>query len=330
MNSGDPGHNTVAVAAIRPSGNEPATLGSWPLGSWPLALLLLLGGCVPYQPPAPTPTQPPPTVTPTVTPTLALPQPRNAETLQALSQLTDLKDELRKLRNAVEELQFDTENTKRRQLNLSQDFDRRLLSLERAQRLLLLQPPVAGGTLPEGGVNPEGVVDNGTIAAIDGALTGGVDGADGTAGAVETPPEDIDVPGEAVSLQEQNLYDQAFDLLTQSKYQDAIDQFQQLADTWPDGGLSDDAYYWMAEARYVNREFEAALSGYRTVVTSYPDSERAPEALLKIGYIQHDIGTYEEAAETFRDIIEQYPGHKVAVSAQTRLRRIEQTIQYAE
>jgi tol-pal system protein YbgF len=131
----------------------------------------------------------------------------------------------------------------------------------------------------------------------------------------------------SVTLDEQNAYEQAFDLLKQSRYEDAILGFQTLVDTWPTSQLADDAYYWMSEARYVNREFEHALSGFRTVVSRYPDSQRVPEALLKIGYIQYDIGAYEDAAETFRDILARFPGHQVTVSAQTRLRRIEQTIQ---
>lgn len=82
-----------------------------------------------------------------------------------------------------------------------------------------------------------------------------------------------------------------------------------------------------SEAYYVNREFEAALNGFRQLVEGYPDSSRLPEAMLKIGYIQYDIGAYDEAASTFQDILSRFPGHQVTVSAETRLRRIQQTIQ---
>ena len=49
--------------------------------------------------------------------------------------------------------------------------------------------------------------------------------------------------------------------------------------------------------------------------------------MLKVGYIQYDIGAYDQAAKTFEDILVQFPGHQVTVSAETRLRRIKQTIQ---
>jgi len=288
-----------------------------------VSLLLVISGCASSPSTAPAPV------------VVAQAEAGNAETLQALAQLTELKEELKKLRNSVEEIQFDTENAKRRQQNLFQDLDRRLLSLERSERLLSTQPnagqPAAvvdGNTGVEPGTTDGGLVGvgtTGTTGTADVVVVGNSAGTTGTS-TIVTSGNTTGQTG-SVSLQEQEAYDQAFNLLKQSKYQDAIEQFQQLADTWPNSQLADDAYYWMSEARYVNREFESALGGFRTIVTRYPDSQRVPEALLKIGYIQYDIGAYQEAAEIFRDLLARFPGHQVAVSAQTRLRRIEQTIQ---
>ncbi len=266
--------------------------------------------------------------------------PQNQEVLRALDQLDEIEQELKLLRNTIEELQFETENSKRRQQDLFQDLDRRLVDLERNQRVL---SPLAEGsesqTDPETG---EQVAVDGTNSAQqpDGTVTqvvvGGGEAATGSGGTNNTNVDSSQttaavVPAPvlngSVTLDEQNAYEQAFDLLKQSRYEDAILGFENLVNTWPTSQLADDAYYWMSEARYVNREFEYALTGFRTVVSRYPDSQRVPEALLKIGYIQYDIGAYDDAAETFRDILARFPGHQVTVSAQTRLRRIEQTIQ---
>ncbi len=282
--------------------------------SWLLvSLLAVLSGCVA------------PVYTPNQNSTAQIPaqnsagqSPRvNTQVLKTLEQLTNLKEELKKLRNAVEEMEFNADTAKRRQQNLFQDSDRRLLALERAQRLGII----------DGGV---GVIIPDLIpGAIDGVATepATVGGADVAVVQAASASGDDAASAEVVSVPQQQAYQQAFDLLKQSKYQDAIAGFQQLVDAWPTSQLADDAYYWMSEAYYVNREFESALSGFRTVTTRYPDSPRAPEALLKIGYIQYDIGAYEDAAEIFRDILARFPGHQVAVSAHTRLRRIEQTIQ---
>lgn len=299
---------------------------------WPALLLPLLvtSGCIPPTLPTfGTQTQQSP-------PVVVRSGSGNASALTALEQLIELKEELKKLRNAVEEMEFNAETAMRRQQNLFQDLDRRLLSLERAQRLLSGQSEVGSGAGVIPGLTP-GLLPGGTV---PGTVTDAAGNADvavvGNAGATTpaTPAQPGTVPSAdgavltgAVSLPEQQAYEKSFNLLKQSKYQDAITGFQRLADTWPESQLADDAYYWMSEARYLNREFESALVGFRTVASRYPDSLRMPEALLKIGYIQYDIGEYKEAAEIFRDILARFPGHQVAVSAQTRLRRIQQTIQ---
>ncbi|MGI9311215.1 MAG: tol-pal system protein YbgF [bacterium] len=375
---------------------RPKTRGARLARAWlaaPLAAALVttlaLGGCAGFTIPAVQPQQaqrPAQTQTQSSQSSSQLPpqslqttRPASEVTLQALTVLNELKEELKQLRNAVEEMQFDTETATRRQQNLFQDLDRRLLSLERAQRLLQLPNPA--GNL--GALNPAtppaalGGAIPGTISGTTGDTTGDTTGGDialvvsapvsalgGTtspaapivvpSASVQTPTDatetlaadstDADAatdepdaepttiaavtaPPKAVTLQEQQQYDRAFNLLKLSQYEDAIAQFQQLAGDWPDGALADDAHYWIAEARYVNREFEAALRGFRTVLARYPGSERAPEALLKTGYIQYDIGAYAQAAEIFREVLLRFPTHLVAVSAQTRLRRIEHTIQ---
>ena len=335
--------------------------------------VFLMAGCVPVPATTPIPDNSPagnqspaPVTAPTSTPTPAdtpevveqlQPAPQNQEILRALSQLMEIRDELKLIRNSVEELQFESENNKRRRQDLYQDVDRRLLDIERNQRVINER---LGMVIAAGGMTGEGTGTAGTSEGepseeewgmIDiGPSTGAeevsatpvtsvlvVDGSDQTP---QIPGENLAgtaVPGSdvssstaspaTVSLEEQNEYDQAYELLKQSRYQDFILAVQQFVNTWPTSQLADDAWYWMAEAYYVNREFEHALNGFRTVVASYPDSQRVPEALLKTGYIQYDIGAYDEAAEIFRDILVRFPGHNVTISAQTRLRRIENTIQ---
>ena len=251
--------------------------------------------------------------------------PQNAEMLKALADLNELKEEMKQLRNAIEEMQFESENSKRRQQDLFADLDRRLLTIERNQQ----QRAVVGGG--QSGFDSSNTSVSGTQQSVIGSNSS-VGSADVVI--VESAPSSNQPASNAgqestgaVSVSEQEQYEKAFELLKQSRYEDAISEFQALVDTWPESQLADDGYYWMSEARYVNREFESALSGFRTVVTRYPDSQRVPEALLKVGYIQYDIGAYNDAADTFRDILARFPGHQVTVSAQTRLRRIEQTIQ---
>jgi len=327
-----------AVRCFAPAG--PATLFTTLLAA--LAVAAGVAGCVPPAPPATVEqATPQPAATPAaaVTPAPAQPAAASPETLRALEQLTELKEELKKLLNAVEEIQFDRdresaaqETARWQRENLFQDLDRRLLKLERDMRLLPL-PGAAGGTVaaPAGPAADPGlavvapVLDPlfglGDSAIALGAPSATAALADAPAAGVDDAAAEADADAATVSVQEQQAYDLAFGFLKQSRYDDAIEGFQALADTWPDGQLADDAVYWKSEAQYVNREYEAALEGFTAVVTRYPDSSRLPEALLKTATIQHEIGAYPEAEKAFRDILERFPDHQVGTMARLRLGR---------
>ena len=266
------------------------------------------------------------------------PESLNHSVLKVLLDLAGIREEIKRLRNSIEEIQFETENAKRRQQDLFQNLESRVANIERNQHVLSGQP-IDGlsqgndqSVAQQNNLQNSGLV-NQVVVSDSNRTLGNTDAVGNTA---PTAPNSLSsdttsIPkssGQSLVLtQEQQAYDQAFELLKQSRYKDAITQFQQIVDTSPNSPLVGDAYYWMSEARYVNREFEYALKGFKTLVSQYPASQRVPEALLKIGYIEYDIGDYEKAANTFRDILIRFPNHQVALSAQTRLRRIEQTIQ---
>lgn len=325
-----------AVRYFAPAGPAAALLAA------ALAVAAGVAGCVPPAPPA---TVEQATPQPAATPAAAVtpappPAAASPETLRALEQLTELKEELKKLLNAVEEIQFDRdresaaqETARWQRENLFQDLDRRLLKLERDMRLLPL-PGAAGAAVaaPAGPAADPGltvvtpVLDPLLSGLGDSAIALGAPSAtaalaDAPAAGVDDAAAEADADAATVSVQEQQAYDLAFGFLKQSRYDDAIEGFQALADTWPDGQLADDAVYWKSEAQYVNREYEAALEGFTAVVTRYPDSSRLPEALLKTATIQHEIGAYPEAEKAFRDILERFPDHQVGTMARLRLGR---------
>ena len=133
---------------------------------------------------------------------------------------------------------------------------------------------------------------------------------------------DTDAPVETMtvaSASEQQAYDQAFDLLKQSRYEEAIAAFKEFLTTYPRSALADSAQYWIAEARYVNRAYEAALHEYNTLIRRYPASRRLPDAMLKVGYIHYDNQQWQEARRALNAVVVRYPGSRVAVSAKMRL-----------
>ncbi len=267
----------------------------------------------------------------------------NADVVRALSDVQNLQVEVRELRDRVERQEFELERLRNRQRDLYDDLDQRLRAAERdsmQSRSTAGALAPSGTTLPTIGGESAGVIQGRAVAPSGetgdlqlptiGEPSSG-DGAPASSGDIAIEQPAIDTAGAAVpatppqpvSNDAQGAYDQAFSLLKQSRYNDAIGAFEAYIQDYPVNDLTDDAYYWLAEARYVTREFEAALNGFRTVTTNFPESQRVPASYLKIGYIQYEIGAYEDARETLSYIMKNFPTHRVAVSAETRLKKMD-------
>jgi tol-pal system protein YbgF len=239
--------------------------------------------------------------------------------VQSVNQLNALQVEIRELRNQLEEQQFEVENLKQRQQDLFQGLDHRMRVSEAMQQGGNVIS--ADGTVTSPGILPPLVVDG----AVAGASAAGVTETVTVERATAVPVPAVPLSATA-SVDQQALYDQGFDFLKKSQYIEAIGLFEQLVAQYPDGGLADDASYWVGEANYVNRQYEAAIQSFRKVVARYPQSDRVPEALLKVGYVQYDIGDYQNAKITFQDVLRRYPDHPVSISAKSRLQRIDQGV----
>lgn len=278
---------------------------------------------------------------------------------QAFADVQGLQREIRDLRDRVERQEYELERLRTRQRDLYDDLDQRLRNAERAASSgaspsggsFSSSPSGSAPTIGQGSVQDAGQGADGqsgsanagsgqdssgiTIASPTIGDDGGASGQSGQGQSTggDTSPGQVAIvqpqldgggsAGGAVSVSAQEAYDQAFGLLKQSRYADAVQAFESFIRENPANDLTDDAYYWLAEARYVTREFEAALNGFRTVTANFPNSQRVPASYLKIGYIQYEIGAYADARETLSYIMKNFPTHRVAVSAETRLKKMD-------
>ena len=113
---------------------------------------------------------------------------------------------------------------------------------------------------------------------------------------------------------EQAVYSQAFDALKAGSYSVAITGFKDFLSTYPTSPLAENAQYWLGEAYYVNRDYEAAAGAFRTVMRKWPDSRKAPDALLKLGYTQYEQKQYAAARATLHRSDEEVSGHRLGAA----------------
>lgn len=111
----------------------------------------------------------------------------------------------------------------------------------------------------------------------------------------------------------------AFDQLRNSKYDAAIASLEAFVGKYPDNSYSDNAWYWLGQARYVQGDLTGAMKALQTLTRRFPDSKKMPSALFRIGVIEHTEGKVDKARAIFRRIVKQYPDSDSAAMARQRL-----------
>lgn len=123
----------------------------------------------------------------------------------------------------------------------------------------------------------------------------------------------------APTLSEDDYYGQGFELLKQSKYEEASTIFERQIKAYPRGNLADDAHYWIAEAMHVSRKLDVSKQHLKTIINDYPQSPRLPDAMLKTAYIEQSQGNKMEAQILFQEIVSLHPKSDAAIAAKNQL-----------
>jgi tol-pal system protein YbgF len=273
---------------------------------------------------------------------------------QTAALIEDLHREISSLRDQLDIQTFELEQLRRRQRELYDDLDARLRQEERITASMPM--PGESGSAPSSLVPTEpteptqsteisqsirepssGVSETeatGSSSNASDAVTDAVTNTDESSAdtivvgsAIQTTARseqtlNSTTVSNAVSVSEEETYDAAFDLLKQSLYADAAVAFTQFIQRFPKSELTDDAWYWMGEARFVTREFSQSLGAFQNVINNFMDSPRIPASYLKVGYIQYEYGAYIKARETLNFVLSSFPNHRVVANAKARLEKM--------
>jgi tol-pal system protein YbgF len=224
----------------------------------------------------------------------------NQSLIELANQLDQLRSETASLRGDVEQLRHDTDSAASRQRELYVDVDKRLQSLEQAERGASLAPPpalTAPSSAPASSAPPPRAPAT-------------------TAPAVAASPK----PG----VSDKQAYQTAFDLLQARKYDEAAKAFTQFLSGYASSPLADNAQYWLAQSHYVQRQFNVALPEFQKVVDKYPQSSKLPDALLKVGYCQSELGNKNAARTALQQVMRQFPDTTAARLATQQLEKLSQ------
>ncbi|MES1940473.1 hypothetical protein T5B8_09526 [Salinisphaera sp. T5B8] len=197
-----------------------------------------------------------------------------------------LQSEVRDLQGQVDTLKYQLRQNEQGQRDLYENLDKRLSALE-------------GG---------------GATGAATGDTGSSSNGASDNAADYGTVSQDPAV---------EKAYTAAFDKLKAGDYDAAIGAFKGFLQQNPESSYSDNAWYWLGEANYVKRNYDASLEAFQTVVNRFRASDKVPGSLYKIGVIQDERGETDNAYGTLKRVVDQYPNSNVADMARKRLEQID-------
>ena len=236
----------------------------------------------------------------------------NSALLEMLESLESLKTEINTLRGEIEVQTHTIDQLKQKQRDLYTDLDKRLERLghnkineNSPSDLQTLNANTAGEEL----TNEENITDEETLVI---ETTSDIGQKNET-----TSEEKIVDPKEA-----EKTYRNAFKLLKESQYDQALVAFKSFLKDYPNDNLSNKAQYWIGEANYVMQNYEIAINEYQALLNTYPDSQKASHALLKIGYSYTELGNMADAKKILKEVIRQYPDTTASKLADERLSKI--------
>lgn len=201
--------------------------------------------------------------------------------LELSSTITELRQEMMRMRGQIEVLANQVEQGDRRGRDLYNDLDARIRKFEQAR----IDPPKAAAEDPD----------------------------------ARKRADEAKLAESAAS--ESRTYEAALTAFKLGSYQTAIQQFQGFMTQHPSSKLAASAQYWLGNSHYALRDYKSAITAQQRVVNSWPDDSKAPDAMLNIASSLSELGDANAARTTLRGIIERYPRSPAADQAKQRLTR---------
>tara|TARA_Y100001970_G_scaffold291135_2_gene427203 strand:+ start:356 stop:1267 length:912 start_codon:yes stop_codon:yes gene_type:complete len=112
------------------------------------------------------------------------------------------------------------------------------------------------------------------------------------------------------SLNPDEQFQVAFDLLRAQKFEQAKLSLNEFIEKNSENELSGAAYYWLGEIHLLQKEFRDAALYFAQGYQQYPSSLKAPDSLYKLAESLSKIDKISEACSTLNKFLSQHPKHK--------------------
>lgn len=223
----------------------------------------------------------------------------NSVLISMVQRMEALQNEVRQLRGELEQKNNALESMRERQRKLYLDTDSRLQALESG----------GGGSSLDSLESLESLDELDEL-SLDTEL-------------VEEVITVIPAQPQSNEQQEKLEYQNAYDLLILGRNREAIGEFENFLNLYPNGTYSDNAHYWLGEANYVERQFEESIDRFNVVIFQFPGSRKVPDARLRKGFALYELQRYVEARQELTLVESEYRGRSIAALARRRIEQMD-------
>lgn len=205
-------------------------------------------------------------------------------TLEMFNRLQSQAQDINQLRGQIEELRHQLEQ----QQKLSQQ---RYLDLE--EQLSQQADSSAGG-------------DGDTSSSVDDDPINRAASGSGSASQSDSASSSSDA---------ETAYRDAFSLVRERQFEEAIAAFQAFNRDYPDSSLAGNAWYWLGELHSAQSQLDQSASAFRTVLDDYPQSGKIADAIYKLGLVYARQGESEQSRAMLDRVISEHGDSDAAEQA---------------
>ena len=214
---------------------------------------------------------------------------------ELLMQIEQMQQEIKALRNMVEQQENTLSKMQIEQRNRYLDLDQR--AQEYAKRILILEEtPIAA---PPSRQEP-------SVTAQVPSLSSKT-----TASSKIT----------SKALNDSEAYNKAYAHVPEQRFDEAITSFQDFIREYPDSRLVGNAYYWLGEIYMAQNRTADAEKMFNAVVSNHPNSFKIADSKYKLGLIYARYGNTAKAKETMENVIAEHSREPAADLARNYLKK---------
>jgi tol-pal system protein YbgF len=200
---------------------------------------------------------------------------------QILSQIDDLRDQTKKLRGDIEQLQFESTRLSDRIVKLSNDIEFRLTQLEGQQANQMNQN---------------------ILTKIDEKLDDATENLAAKGGNDDSGKKPV-----MISKDAESDYEDAYQFIKDKNFAAAKDALLTFTKKYPDLELTGNAFYWIGEISYQSGDYDNAAVSYLRGYQVNPRGIRAPDNLYKLASCLYKLQKRNEACISLNKLNKEFP-----------------------